>query len=546
MGIINKIFTSVSGLYNNINPITLSGVNDIIVVRHPDGTLKCSPFQLRFSKLQFYNSKSQTVHVYINGQITDINMTITSQGDLFFEKEPANENADLDQLIDYIQSSEQDISTILDFKIENIKIEDEEHFRNLRYQNLTFRFFAKKRIQEREVEIYRELETKHLKVFNLLNSSDHALKLISKKNTLLNIFNALINCKCLKGCSQTSVSFSSCLNNRIEQSMDATFDNYLVKELDNPENLLVRVDGYKDYPGRFYFSFFVFSKIFFELKNSRNKNRKLIEYLEKEFNKTLGWNIFGNKQPLKRDIRFSLILNSKELSMLKLQPGINDVVFKISGMNRQLEGNIYLWESDSKIVVSDIDGTITKSDIRGHLYGLMGRDWTHNGVAALFSKIVKNGYKIIYLTARPLGQYSQTKSYLKSITQDSVKLPEGPVILNPDGVFGAIYREIIIKKPEEFKIQCLKTIADLFPTNQPFFAGFGNRITDVFTYKALNIPNNRIYTINTEGQLQAEYARSLVGTYHTMNEFTDSIFPCITKDSKDEDFSNYNDFSWWR
>lgn len=34
---------------------------------------------------------------------------------------------------------------------------------------------------------------------------------------------------------------------------------------------------------------------------------------------------------------------------------------------------------------------------------------------------------------------------------------------------------MIEKKPEEFKIACLKDIQSLFPEN-PFFAGFGNKI----------------------------------------------------------------------
>ena len=38
-------------------------------------------------------------------------------------------------------------------------------------------------------------------------------------------------------------------------------------------------------------------------------------------------------------------------------------------------------------------------------------------------------------------------------------------------------REVIIKKPEEFKISCLKDIQALFPGHQnPFYAGYGNRV----------------------------------------------------------------------
>ncbi len=35
---------------------------------------------------------------------------------------------------------------------------------------------------------------------------------------------------------------------------------------------------------------------------------------------------------------------------------------------------------------------------------------------------------------------------------------------------------MIAKKPEDFKIECLKNIASLFPGKNPFYAGFGNRI----------------------------------------------------------------------
>jgi phosphatidate phosphatase PAH1 len=38
------------------------------------------------------------------------------------------------------------------------------------------------------------------------------------------------------------------------------------------------------------------------------------------------------------------------------------------------------------------------------------------------------------------------------------------------------FREVIAKKPEDFKIECLKNIASLFPGKNPFYAGFGNRI----------------------------------------------------------------------
>ena len=58
---------------------------------------------------------------------------------------------------------------------------------------------------------------------------------------------------------------------------------------------------------------------------------------------------------------------------------------------------------------TDIDGTITKSDVMGHAAALFGRDWTHVGVAPLFTRIEKNGYKFMYLSSRGISYADQTR-----------------------------------------------------------------------------------------------------------------------------------------
>lgn len=42
-----------------------------------------------------------------------------------------------------------------------------------------------------------------------------------------------------------------------------------------------------------------------------------------------------------------------------------------------------------KIVVSDIDGTITKSDVMGHIAPVIGVQWAHSGVVQLYNRIVQ-------------------------------------------------------------------------------------------------------------------------------------------------------------
>ncbi|CAF4385043.1 unnamed protein product, partial [Adineta steineri] len=130
----------------------------------------------------------------------------------------------------------------------------------------------------------------------------------------------------------------------------------------------------------------------------------------------------------------------------------------------------------TKFVISDIDGTVTKSDVLGHIIPLLGGDWSHDGIAEFFNAIQENGYQFIYLSARAIGQSQITRNYLKKVKQSNRELPVGPLLISPDTLMTAFYREVILKKPEDFKIECLKNIASLFPGTNPFYAGFGNRI----------------------------------------------------------------------
>ncbi|KAF5885986.1 phosphatidate phosphatase LPIN1-like isoform X2 [Clarias magur] len=86
----------------------------------------------------------------------------------------------------------------------------------------------------------------------------------------------------------------------------------------------------------------------------------------------------------------TLRLSSAELASLQLKDGPNDVVFSVTTQYQgtcRCEGTIYLWNWDDKIVISDIDGTITRSDTLGHILPTLGKDWTHQGIARLYHKV---------------------------------------------------------------------------------------------------------------------------------------------------------------
>lgn len=99
---------------------------------------------------------------------------------------------------------------------------------------------------------------------------------------------------------------------------------------------------------------------------------------------------------------------------LNLKSGMNEISFSVTtayqGTSR-CKCYLFRWKHNDKVVISDIDGTITKSDVLGHILPMVGRDWAQIGVAQLFSKIEENGYKLLYLSARAIGQ-SKVCSFL--------------------------------------------------------------------------------------------------------------------------------------
>jgi len=246
----------------------------------------------------------------------------------------------------------------------------------------------------------------------------------------------------------------------------------------------------------------------------------------------------------------TLKLPKDAIKFLNLNQGANEIQFSVTTAYQgttKCYCHVYLWHHSDKIVISDIDGTITKSDVLGHVFPMIGRDWAQSGVASLFTKIADNGYKIVYLSARAIGQASITKEYLASVKQGEVNLPDGPIFLNPTSLVNAFHREVIEKKPEAFKIACLRDIRSLFPeaTNpNPFYAGYGNRVNDVWAYQAVGIPMSRIFTINPRGELRHELTNAFRTSYGSMTSIVDHVFPPTSQSPQMA--LDYSSFTFWR
>uniref|UniRef100_A0A8D1N6T7 phosphatidate phosphatase n=1 Tax=Sus scrofa TaxID=9823 RepID=A0A8D1N6T7_PIG len=247
----------------------------------------------------------------------------------------------------------------------------------------------------------------------------------------------------------------------------------------------------------------------------------------------------------------SLRLSSDQIAKLKLQDGPNDVVFSITTQYQgtcRCAGTIYLWNWNDKVIISDIDGTITKSDALGQILPQLGKDWTHQGIAKLYHSINENGYKFLYCSARAIGMADMTRGYLHWVNDKGTILPRGPLMLSPSSLFSAFHREVIEKKPEKFKIECLNDIKNLFaPSKQPFYAAFGNRPNDVYAYMQVGVPDCRIFTVNPKGELIQERTKGNKSSYHRLSELVEHVFPLLSKEQNSAFLCpEFSSFCYWR
>jgi len=103
-----------------------------------------------------------------------------------------------------------------------------------------------------------------------------------------------------------------------------------------------------------------------------------------------------------------------------------------------------------------------------------------------------------------------------------------------------------LRKPEVFKMACLRDILNLFGAkHNPFYAGFGNRLTDALSYRSVNIPSTRIFTINSYAEVSLDLLTltKYKSSYVNMRDLVDHFFPPVGLLSTDE---QYTDFNYWR
>lgn len=127
-------------------------------------------------------------------------------------------------------------------------------------------------------------------------------------------------------------------------------------------------------------------------------------------------------------------------------------------------------------------------------------------------------------------------------------MPHGPTILSPDRTMAALRREVYLRQPHVFKMATLRDISNLYgPDHSPFYAGFGNRLTDQISYRTVDVPRTRIFTINSNSEVSLDLLslNKLKMSYVNINEVVDHYFPPVATLVKGGG-ENYTDFKYWR
>jgi phosphatidate phosphatase LPIN len=624
MNYVRSITGSVSKGWNSINPATLSGAIDAIVVEREDGSLACSPFHVRFGKYQILRPSDKKVEFRVNGELQDYAMKLGEGGEAFFVFETsAAIPAELQTspIASPASSPEQ----------RPVELPSEEAFDEPEPLDLDGSSMARRRgrmsmsvphsdsMHDDDAEFGRPKSGDWSGIHMHRANTDDVLP--SAKEAFAKTFDsgeesgpltisrkdAIAWNRTTRSASPPPVSPSEALARALKLSQKLSTSN-IPNKVTESGDLELDMTGYKSSEEEALRAEVVARKILSdELAGDydigaligADENGNLWIYSSEEakaaaMQKT-SMNVLGGRAVQSdaisdpgyqsdsgqsdegtqyanfrrdsdsalgssaphspeapkgetRNYAKTLRLTSDQLKALNLKPGANEMSFTVN--RSKCSAYMFYWKHDVPIVISDIDGTITKSDALGHVLNMIGRDWTHQGVAKLYTDIINNGYNIFYLTSRSVGMADTTRAYMNGVVQDNYRLPKGPVIMSPDRTIAALRREVYLRKPEVFKMACLRDIMQLFdkPVHQtPFYAGFGNRFTDALSYRSVNIPSTRIFTINSNAEVSLDVLslNSYKTGYASMREIVDHFFPPVGL-LVPAGGENYTDFNYWR
>lgn len=612
MQYVRNISDSVSTAWNSINPATLSGAIDVIVVEHEDGSLNCSPFHVRFGKFSLLRPYEKKVEFRVNGSKQEYSMKLGEGGEAFFVFETTEnipESLQTSPLVSPVSSPplgpEQSDLQLQDPDQFDLDADPKRHFQQhpdpdgyptpaASSPNLSnprpasgdwsatlarprsddvLRHSARSAEQaESEPRDHTSERSQSPPPVNTQEAIERAMTLsrgLSAVNIPSHVTEAgdlMLDMSGFRSSEEEMIKAEVQARKILSEEMDGNYDIGALFGFDEEGNLWIySSESAKQaamnktiestlHAHRHSVAADAISDPGYQSDGSDvTTSHRLPTHRRSESDAgPVGLQTpprtpadSGHGDP-NRNYAKTLRLTSDQLKSLDLKPGENPMSFTVN--RATCSANMYLWKHDTPVVISDIDGTITKSDALGHVLNMIGRDWTHAGIAKLYSDIALNGFNIMYLTSRSVGQADTTRAYLNNIVQEGCRMPHGPTILSPDRTMAALRREVYLRKPHVFKMATLRDIANLYgPENTPFYAGFGNRLTDQISYRTVDVPRNRIFTINSNSEVSLDLLslNKMKMSYVHINEVVDHYFPPVSTLIKGGG-EDYTDFKYWR
>ncbi|KAJ4358085.1 lipin Ned1 [Didymosphaeria variabile] len=612
MNYVRSLTSGVSKGWNSINPATLSGAIDVIVVEQEDGSLACSPFHVRFGKYQILRPSDKKVVFRVNGEQQNYAMKLGEGGEAFFVFETTAsipEDMQTSPLASPASSPEQKptdepINTLPE--PDPLELDGTSGARRSTLQGRVPRpdllgerpksgdWSGLQTWRSNSDEVLPSAKTQFAKSFEdkehepILLSRDEATAWniqkrstspppispseamarainLSKKLFTSNIPNKvtesgdlMLDMTGYKSSEQEALRAEVVARKILSDELEGNYDIGALIGADEHGNLWIysseeskaaamQRSGIAALNDEALRSTDAISDPGYHSDDAQSDTTaEYPPHMRRDSDSAIGLTTPPKSPETDRETRSfakTLRLTSDQLKSLNLKPGFT--------VNRSTcNAYMFYWKHDVPIVISDIDGTITKSDALGHVLNMIGRDWTHEGVAKLYTDIVNNGYNIFYLTSRSVGLADTTRTYMNGVVQEGYRLPKGPVIMSPDRTIAALRREVYLRKPEVFKMACLRDIMNLFgkPSGQtPFYAGFGNRFTDALSYRSVNIPSTRIFTINSNAEVSLDVLslNSYRTGYASMREIVDHFFPPVGL-LVPPGGEQFTDFNYWR
>ncbi|KAG7385284.1 Nuclear elongation and deformation protein 1 [Phytophthora pseudosyringae] len=229
----------------------------------------------------------------------------------------------------------------------------------------------------------------------------------------------------------------------------------------------------------------------------------------------------------------SLKPTQEELLEMGLRVGMNDIAFVLrshgAGDVARVRAKLYLWPVTAKVVIAHIDGAISSSAATGSMFKPRDPAAMHLGAVEFYSKLARNGYRVVYVTCRGLSQANllHTLVHNNAGVDGEIALPMGPVLLSPDRLLATSSNDMI--DAQDFKVAALDALRSLFPREvNPFYAAFGTTQTDTVVFTQVGVFSGKVFIVDpTDGSLRHQSMMGFHESYTSLLGRMDAMFPPI-------------------